>query len=378
MLNSRLFSNKRSFSSALRQLPKAYPVPELLVLSSVQPLDAAVPTPWNFQARDQGAEHVGREKTETAKLRRCLCTMACEHRSHSASKKWLTVNRLWPCYLLCSTADLTEIIYPVIYMASITATSEHSQTRWVYPHRAPEKEHMLLALHHTQGAEAPKRQNGFSRETKIWCAKTLYHTRGLLGPRCHAQGQAIGRPVTTLVNRTWTMVSTWCDSCKKEEEEEKRKGKIIIIATSEKCKPAVTEEPVTQFTKRTEAIVFYEESHSPHFSNPENAPAVPSWNILRLWPMYAPLSISFPLLLVFPCGSSHRRGLKMGKFPQLLPGLNPEGGKPTGTPGITSRKDSALITSFLLLFKMTTVEMLFFLVISPVADQSPKYQVVRK
>lgn len=72
------------------------------------------------------------------------------------------------------------------------------------------------------------------------------------------------------------MVSTWCDSCKKEEEEEKRKGKIIIIATSEKCKPAVTEEPVTQFTKRTEAIVFYEESHSPHFSNPENAPAVPS------------------------------------------------------------------------------------------------------
>lgn len=37
-----------------------------------------------------------------------------------------------------------------------------------------------------------------------------------------------------------------------------------------------------------------------------------------------------------------------------------EGGKSTGTPGITSRKDSALITSFLLLFKMTTVEMLFF------------------
>lgn len=177
------------------------------MLSSVQPSDTAVSAPWNFQARDQGAERVGREKTETAKIRGRFCTMVCEHKSHSASKKWFTANRLWPHYLLYSTADLAEIIYLVIYTASIRAMSEHSWTRWVYPHRAPEKECMLLALLHRQGTETLKRQKGFPGETAVWSARTLHRATGLPGLRCHAQGQAMGRPITTLLKLIWGMGS---------------------------------------------------------------------------------------------------------------------------------------------------------------------------
>lgn len=186
-------------------------MPEFFVLSTVQSLAMEVSAPWSLPARDQEAKSLGREKTETAKIRGCFCTMACEHKSHSASKNWFSVKTFWP-YYLCSTDDLTEIIYLVIYMASIRAISEHSQTRWVFPHHTPEKEHMLLTLHHRQGMEILKRQNVFSRETKIWSAETLYHARGLSWVKApHSktghQTLAIGRPLTILVIISWTMAS---------------------------------------------------------------------------------------------------------------------------------------------------------------------------
>lgn len=131
--------------------------------------------------------------------------MVCEHRSYSASKKWFTANRLWPRYLLCSTADLAEIIYLVIYMASIRVMSEHSWTRWVYLYRAPE-ECMLLALLHRQGTEEFKRQKGFPGETDVICQNPAPH-QGLLGLRCHAQGEAMGRPITTPLKLIWAMGS---------------------------------------------------------------------------------------------------------------------------------------------------------------------------
>lgn len=149
-------------------------------LSTVQTLAVVGCAPWSSPARDQRAKTVGREKTETVKIGGHFCTMACEHKSHSASKKWITVKRFWPCYSLYSTDKLNEISYLVIYMASIRAMSEHSQTRWIFPHCAPKKEHMLLTLHHRQGVEILKRQNVFSRETSIWSDKILYNARGLL------------------------------------------------------------------------------------------------------------------------------------------------------------------------------------------------------
>lgn len=194
-------------------------MPEVFALSTVQTLALVVSASWSSPARDQRAKSIGREKTETAKIGGHFCTMACEHKSHPANKKWITVKRFWPCYLLCSTDNLSEIIYLVIYMASIRAMSEHSQTRWVFPHCAPEKEHMLLTLHHRQGIEIPKRQNAFSRETSIWSDKILYNTRGLLQVKVlHSgtghQALAIGRLLTTLVILFWTMASIQYESGK--------------------------------------------------------------------------------------------------------------------------------------------------------------------
>lgn len=157
-----------------------------------------VSAPWSCPARDEGAERVGREETETAKIRGRFCTTAREHKSHSVSKKWFTVKRFWPCYLLCLTDNLTEIIYLAIYMASIRAMSEHSRTRWVFPHCTPEKEHMLLTLHHGQGIEMLKRKFiytyiytffFFPGKLKSDLPKPCIMPEGSHG--CHTQGWAI-------------------------------------------------------------------------------------------------------------------------------------------------------------------------------------------
>lgn len=139
-----------------------------------------------------------------------------------------------------------------------------------------------------------------------------------------------------------------------------------------KKQTAATEEPVTQFAEGTEAIVSYKKPHSSHFHNPENARTVPSFSILRLTYIH---TLTFPSFYQ----SSLVEGDGDGDISAAVwPGLNPKGGKPKRTWGCqsTQQNDSASTDSWLLLFKILTVEMLF-LVMSQEAVQSPAYQVVK-
>lgn len=108
---------------------------------------------------------------------------------------------------------------------------------------------------------------------------------------------------------------------------------MINVAPSEKKQTAETEEPVTQFTESTEAIVSFKEPHSSHFHNPEKALTVSSFNILRLTHMQT-LHISLLLLTVFSSWKkSQERDEDVNISAAVLPWLNPEGGTSKGTQG---------------------------------------------
>lgn len=72
---------------------------------------------------------------------------------------------------------------------------------------------------------------------------------------------------------------------------------MINVGLSEKNQTAETEEPVPQFTERTEAIVSFKKPHSSHFHIPEKALTVPSFNILRLTHIQALTFPSFSISL---------------------------------------------------------------------------------
>lgn len=91
--SSKFWISSCEFILWLWQHQKDCSVPELFALHSAETLAVVVSAPWSSPARDQRAKSVGSEKTEIAEIGGHFCTMACEHKYHSASKKLITVKR---------------------------------------------------------------------------------------------------------------------------------------------------------------------------------------------------------------------------------------------------------------------------------------------